>query len=196
MVTEARLAKIKRVLSHRQGTACIVMENVHDPHNVSAVLRSCDATGIPEVHLLYHSGTDFPELAKSSSSSAVKWMPTIQHNSVAECYEHLRSRGFKILTTHLSADAVSLYDTDLTEPVALVFGNEHEGVSEEAVAKADGNIVIPQVGMIQSLNISVACAVSVYELYRQRDVKGMYDEVSLPQETYERRLKLWSDNHK
>src|SRR6185436_18898253 len=85
----------------------------------------------------------------------------------------------KIYTTHLSTDAVGLHELNLTEPVALVFGNEHSGVSDEIIAMADGNFIIPQVGIIKSLNISVACAVSLYEAYRQKMNAGHYEQVKL-----------------
>jgi tRNA (guanosine-2'-O-)-methyltransferase len=91
----------------------------------------------------------------------------------------------------MSSDAVSLFDVDLTQPVALVFGNEHDGVSEEARNAADGNVIIPQVGMIQSLNISVACAVSLFEAMRQRMVAGMYDTPQYSNDELERRINDW-----
>ncbi|HXF99326.1 MAG TPA: RNA methyltransferase, partial [Bacteroidota bacterium] len=150
------------MLRRRQPDLTVVLENIHDPHNVSAVLRSCDAVGVMQVELLYYI-EKFPRIGKKSSSSANKWLERRKHTSVDECYTTLRREGFTIYATRLGADAVSLYDLDLTKKVALVFGNEHRGVSDEAAEKADGNFMIPMVGMIQSLNISVACAVSLYE---------------------------------
>ncbi|TAJ63421.1 MAG: RNA methyltransferase, partial [Chitinophagaceae bacterium] len=93
--------------------------------------------------------------------------------------------------THLSTDAVGLYEIDFTQPTALVFGNEHDGVSEEFRNMADGNFVIPQMGIIQSLNISVACAVSIYEAFRQKTVAGHYLRTSLPVEKQEAIKKDW-----
>jgi tRNA (guanosine-2'-O-)-methyltransferase len=132
-----------------------------------------------DVHLVYHSGQSFPELGEKSSASARKWVLTHKHSSIDECYEYLRKEGKKILTTGMSNEARSLYAIDFTEPIAIVFGNEHAGVSEEAILKADGNMLIPQVGMIQSLNISVACAVTLYEAFRQRSINGMYDSIQM-----------------
>ncbi len=171
--SERRTAKVWEVLSKRQPDLTVVMENIHDPHNVSAVLRSCDAVGVMQVELLYNL-EKFPRIGKKSSSSANKWLERRKHTTVDECYSTLRQEGFTIYATHLGASAVSLYDIDLTQKVALVFGNEHRGVSEEAASKADGNFIIPMVGMIQSLNISVACAVSLYEALRQRMKGGVY----------------------
>lgn len=169
--SQRRLDKVKSVLSLRQPDLTVVMENIHDPHNVSAVLRSCDAVGILRVELLY-TLEKFPRIGKKSSSSANKWLERRKHTSVDDCYATLKAEGFSIFATHLGASSVSLYDLDLTRKVALVFGNEHRGVTEEAASKADGNFQIPMVGMIQSLNVSVACAVSLYEALRQRLAKG------------------------
>ncbi len=178
-LSDDRSEKIYACVSRRQPSLSIVLENVHDPHNVSAVLRSCDAVGVMDVHLVYHSGQSFPELGEKSSASARKWVLTHKHSSIDECYDCLRKEGKKILTTGMSNEARSLYAIDFTEPIAIVFGNEHAGVSEEAILKADGNMLIPQVGMIQSLNISVACAVTLYEAFRQRSINGMYDSIQL-----------------
>ncbi|MCE2755869.1 MAG: RNA methyltransferase [Ignavibacteriae bacterium] len=178
-LSDDRSEKIYACVSRRQPSLSIVLENVHDPHNVSAVLRSCDAVGVMDVHLVYHSGQSFPELGEKSSASARKWVLTHKHSSIDECYDCLRKEGKKILTTGMSNEARSLYAIDFTEPIAIVFGNEHAGVSEEAILKADGNMLIPQVGMIQSLNISVACAVTLYEAFRQRSLNGMYDSIQM-----------------
>ena len=178
-LSDDRSEKIYACVSRRQPSLSIVLENVHDPHNVSAVLRSCDAVGVIDVHLVYHTGQSFPELGEKSSASARKWVLTHKHSSIDECYDYLRKEGKKILTTGMSNEARSLYAIDFTEPIAIVFGNEHTGVSEEAILKADGNMLIPQVGMIQSLNISVACAVTLYEAFRQRSLKGMFDSIQM-----------------
>lgn len=172
--SERRMARIRDVLRKRQPDLTVVMENIHDPHNVSAVLRSCDAVGVMRVQLLYNL-EKFPRIGKKSSSSANKWLTWNKFTTVDECYAALRAEGYAIYATHLSNEAASLYELDLTKKVALVFGNEHRGVSDEAAARADGNFTIPMAGMIQSLNVSVACAVSLYEAMRQRLARGAYD---------------------
>ncbi len=172
--TEQRRAKILRMLHHRQPTLTVILENVHDPHNVSAVIRSCDAVGVLDVHLVYTGNQHFPELGERSSASARKWVRLVKHRSIQECYAALRSQHMRIVTTCLGQPAQSLYDFDLTEPVAIAFGNEHTGLSVEACSLADANLIIPQVGMVQSLNISVACAVVLFEAMRQRLACGMY----------------------
>lgn len=176
--SDRRIEKVRSVLRSRQPDLTLVLENIHDPHNVSAVLRSCDAVGVLQVELLYNV-EKFPRIGKKSSSSASKWLNVRKHKTVEDCYALLHAEGFKIYATHLGTSAVSLYDIDLAGKVALVFGNEHRGVSKEAATKADGNFIIPMVGMIQSLNISVACAVSLYEALRQRFVRGQYTSSKL-----------------
>lgn len=185
-----RIEKVRAVLQKRQPDLTVVMENIHDPHNVSAVLRSCDAVGVMQVELLY-TVEKFPRIGKKSSSSANKWLERRKHTSVDACYATLRSEGFIIYATHLDSAAHSLYELDLTRKVALVFGNEHRGVSDEAAQKADGNFMIPMVGMIQSLNISVACAVSLYEAMRQRLIQHHYDAPKLTSQDLERLFHEW-----
>lgn len=190
-ITPERRERIRRVLERRQPTLTVVFENVHDPHNISAVVRSCDAVGVAEAHGIYTGRQVFPELGEKSSASARKWVDVHLHQSIDECFTALRSRGFRIYTTHMSSDAVSLHELDLTCPVALVFGNEKQGVTPEARERADGNFIIPQVGMIQSLNISVACAVSLYEAFRQRHAAGMYDTAQLDGSELEAKINDW-----
>lgn len=190
-MTPERRDRLVSVLDKRQPDLCIVLENVFDPHNISAVMRTCDAVGIQDIVVL---NTRIPRHKKwgpRSSSSAAKWLTVTQFDDAGKCFEHLRSRYKTILTTHLSADARSLHDIDFTGSVALVFGNEHNGVSNEIRALADGNFIIPQVGIIKSLNISVACAVTVYEAMRQRREAGLYDARRLPDARSVELLKEW-----
>lgn len=181
-MTPERSSKLLNVLSKRQASLTIVMENIEDPHNVSAVLRSCDAVGIQDVYVINNKEPRRKKWGYRSSSSAAKWLSVHQYDSLNECVADVRKNHKHILTTHLSSDAVSLYELNLTESVALVFGNEHFGVSDEMRSLSDGNFLVPQVGIITSLNISVACAVSIYEAFRQRTVAGMYDTPTLPQQ--------------
>ena len=194
-MTNERRARIEHVLSKRQNDLTVVLENVFDPHNISAVMRSCDAVGIQEIYVLNTKIPLHEKWGERSSSSADKWLTIHQFTDAAACFNELRERYDHILTTHLASDSVSLYDTDLTQKVALVFGNEHAGVSDEIRAMADGNFIIPQVGMIQSLNISVACAVSVYEAFRQKSVKGHYTKQKLQGIELELLNKQWGLEH-
>ena len=190
-MTKERQQKIESVLANRQNNLTVVLENVHDPHNISAVMRSCDAVGVQEIYVLNTKIPPHEKWGERSSSSAHKWLTIHQHIDLAECIAVLKNRYEKILTTHLSSDAVSLYNTDLTSSLALVFGNERDGVSDELMALSDGNFIIPQVGMIRSLNISVACAVTLYEAYRQKHAAGQYDQKSLTDIEYSLLSKQW-----
>jgi tRNA (guanosine-2'-O-)-methyltransferase len=173
MRSERRTKKIRAVLERRQPDLTLVMENIHDPHNVSAMLRSADAVGINEVNLVYTT-QKFPRIGSKSSSSANKWIGRRKFSTIEECYEKLRSEGFQILATKLDDSARQLYEFDLTTPTAFVFGNEHAGVTDAAAENADATVYIPMMGMIQSLNVSVACAVTIYEALRQRMNAGSY----------------------
>jgi tRNA (guanosine-2'-O-)-methyltransferase len=188
--TEKRLLKIKRVLNARQDSLTIVLENIHDPHNVSAIFRTCDATGIPEVSLIY-SIENFPRINRKSSASAFKWVDKRKYKSVKECYSELRSRGFKIYASALNENSRNLFELDLTKKAAIVLGNEHRGASEEAAALADETFMIPMFGMVQSLNVSVAAAVILYEALRQRLGKGMYNEPDSIVTELEAKMEVW-----
>jgi tRNA (guanosine-2'-O-)-methyltransferase len=190
-MTPERSEKLLKVLSRRQTDITVVMENVQDPHNISAVMRTCDAVGIQDIYILNTKIPRHQKFGAKSSSSAAKWLSVHQFDNVAECFEALRKNYETILTTHLSSDAVSLYEIDFTQSVALVFGNEHAGVSDEVRTLADGNFIIPQMGIIQSLNISVACAVSIYEAYRQKNIAGHYNSIALPENRLNILMQEW-----
>jgi tRNA (guanosine-2'-O-)-methyltransferase len=195
-MTPERHHKLTSVLNKRQGDITIVLENVSDPHNISAVMRTCDAVGVQEIYVLNTKIQQHKKWGAKSSSSAAKWLTIHQFEDATECFSSLRKRYSKILTTHLSSDAIGLHEIDMTQPIALVFGNEHSGVSDEIRAMADGNFIIPQVGIIQSLNISVACAVTLYEAFRQKTNAGQYNQQSLDAIRYNELFKEWEYNRK
>jgi len=192
-MTPERRQRLLSVLHKRQPNLTVVMENVQDPHNISAVMRTCDAVGIQSIYILTTRIPLHKKWGAKSSSSASKWLTIHQFDDVNKCVEALRNNYKKIFTTHLGVNSVSLYDIDFTESVALVFGNEHEGVSDELNAHADGNFIIPQMGIIQSLNISVACAVSIYEAFRQKQLAGHYKEPALSKDTINSYMQQWGD---
>ncbi|MEY4333937.1 MAG: hypothetical protein RJA92_1304 [Bacteroidota bacterium] len=190
-MTPERYNRMLSVIKNRQTNLTVVMENVNDPHNISAVMRTCDAVGIQDIYVLNTRIAKHDYFGVKSSSSAAKWLTVHQFTNVADCFAALRKNYNKIYTTHLSTDAVSLYELDFTDSVALVFGNEHDGVSTESIAMADGNFIIPQLGFIQSLNISVACAVSIYEAHRQKMAAGHYSKQSMTMDRQETLLRDW-----
>ena len=193
-MTPERTERLASVLNKRQDDITVVLENVYDPHNISAVMRTCDAVGVQEIFIL---NTKIPRHKKwgaKSSSSAAKWLTIHQFDDAADCFLSLRRRYSSILTTYLGNDSIGLHQLDLTKSIALVFGNEHSGVSDEIRQLADGNFVIPQAGIIRSLNISVACAVTLYEAYRQKILAGHYEHKKLDDARYNELLKEWSLN--
>ena len=190
-MTPERIQRLNNVLAKRQPQLTLVLENVADPHNISAVMRTADAVGIQDIYIL-NTKIELHEMwSAKASSSAAKWLTVHQFTNADECFAALRKNFDKIYTTHLSTDAVGLYELNLTQSVALVFGNEKSGCSDDIIKLADGNFIIPQVGIIKSLNISVACAITVYEAFRQKTLAGHYDTQQLTGQTLETLKTNW-----
>jgi tRNA (guanosine-2'-O-)-methyltransferase len=175
--TERRLARVLEVLRLRQPDLTVVAEDVYKPHNLSAMLRSADAVGIGRVHAIHPAGS-VPTFT-ATSASAERWVELIAHRTLADAAQAVRSEGMQILAAHLSDDAIDYRDADYTRPTAVLFGNERSGVSDGAAALADSHIVVPMQGMVQSLNVSVATAVILFEAQRQRREAGRYREPQL-----------------
>ena len=178
---DERRAVIDGVLACRQPDLTVLAEHLHKPRNFSAILRTCDAVGINEVHAI--PGEDGVSVHWNTSQGAEKWMNVRTHADFSSACGFLRKRGFRLVAAHLSEQAVDYREVDYTEPTALVVGTELFGVSEEAAAEADLQVMIPMRGMTQSLNVSVACAIVLYEALRQRDDKGLYGRPRLDEET-------------
>ena len=173
MPSERRLQRIREVLERRQEDLLVVLENVHDPHNASAVVRSCDAFGVGRVGLCY-THTVIPDISKGVAGHVPKWMEFEEYGSYEACTEALRGRGLRIYATQLGEGACDYLDVDWTEPSAIVLGNEHQGCAPELLALADATVMVPMQGMAQSLNVSVAGAVLLAEAARQRQASGRY----------------------
>jgi tRNA (guanosine-2'-O-)-methyltransferase len=188
--TEKRIEKIKWVLSKRQPSLRVVIENIHDPHNVSAIFRTCDAAGVPKVSLVYNI-EKFPKIGKKSSASAYKWIEREKHKSIDECYIQLKKEKYNIYASSLNPNSKNLYDLDFTKQTAIVFGNEHRGLSKEAEELADERFYIPMFGMVQSLNVSVSAAITIYEALRQRSLKGLYDKSELSSKELKKLIDEW-----
>ena len=194
IMTPERRKKLLSVIGKRQNDLAVVLENVFDPHNVSAIMRTCDAVGVQELFVV---NTRIPLHKKygfKSSRSANKWVTVHQFSNTAECFAEVKRRYSLILTTRLDDASVSLYDMNFLGSIALVFGNEVYGVSDEVQQYADGSFIIPQVGMIESLNISVACAVTLYEAFRQKNLAGHYGQASLTGDALKRVYNEWGLN--
>lgn len=158
---------MRQVLEHRHDDLVVVLENIHDAHNASAILRSCDAFGVGRLALVY-TNQEFPEISSGVAAKVQKWLQIERYSSAEECVSALHDEGVKVFATELTDNAQDYLDVDFSGPSAIVLGNEHAGCSAEMVALADGGIIIPMVGFVQSLNVSVAAAVVVAEMARQR----------------------------
>lgn len=191
-MTPERSHKLQSVVAKRQDNLTVVLENVEDPRNIAAIMRSCDAVGIQDIYLVHPKEKRPRNWGFLSARSAEKWVTLHHFDETADCIAQLKQQQFTILTTHLSSDAISLYEVDFTKRIALVFGNERHGVSNTIRELAHGNFMVPQVGMIQSLNISVACAVSIYEAYRQKLAAGHYAAPALSPGRRDALLQQWS----
>ena len=188
-MTPERYKRLSQVLDKRQPDITVVLENVFDPHNVSAVMRTCDAIGIQEVYILNDRIPPHKKWGYRSSSTATEWLTLYQFTEAESCFNEIRKKYKKVLTSHLSEDASDMFSIDFTESIALVFGNETLGVSEDIRKFSDGDFIIPQVGVIKSLNISVACAVTLYEAFRQKKISGHYESPKL-NESHRRELDI------
>ena len=188
--TPEREAKLKEALRQRQYDLTLVLSNIHDPHNVSAIYRSCDAFGVAQVHLHYTTEA-FPKLGGKSSGSARKWVESRRHRDSGELFGALRGEGMQILATSFSTAAKPLRQWDMLKPTAIILGNEHAGVERELLDAADGELYIPMRGMIQSFNVSVAAAIILAEAARQREEAGFYDRPLAEDEEFQRRYEQW-----
>jgi tRNA (guanosine-2'-O-)-methyltransferase len=190
MPTKERTKKAKQVLSLRQPDLRVALEEVTNTHNASAVVRTCDAAGIMYVEIISASGEPFP-VNRAISTRAEKWLRFNYYSSTSECLKHLKDEGFTIAATHLDEEAIPYTSLDYTEPTVIVFGNESEGISEEALKLSDHVIKIPMVGMVQSLNLSVSVGIILYEAMKQRQDKGYYANSRLSSDEFQSFLNQW-----
>lgn len=170
MITQKRLEKIRAVAKRRQQ-GIIVLEDIYDPHNAAAVLRTADAFGIQKVYFIFEKQKKFnpKKVGKTTSSSANKWLDFKIFDSTEKCLKELKKQGYYTLATILDSRAKSIFKTKFTQSkIALLLGNEHAGLSATAINLSDAHIYIPMQGFVQSLNLSVTAAVCMYEMSRQR----------------------------
>jgi tRNA (guanosine-2'-O-)-methyltransferase len=172
-MTMERYQKILTMLRKRQSDLTILAEDVYKPHNLSAMLRSCDAVGIGKVHATNPTGgvATFNE----TSASAEKWVKVQVHPEIQTAVTEVKAKGMQLFAAHFSDKALDFRDVDYTKPSCILFGNEKWGVSEQAAELVDAHVIIPMLGMVPSLNVSVATAIILFEAQRQRRSAGMYD---------------------
>ena len=188
-MTPERFQRICSVLNRRQPDLSVLLDNVHKPHNFSAIIRSCDAVGVLEAHGVWPDPRLRP--TNHTSGGSRKWVQVKNHRTVEGAVDVLRGKGHRIYAAHLSQTALDYRDVDYTLPTAIVLGAELEGLSREGMALADEHIRIPIVGMVHSLNVSVAAAIILFEAQRQRQQAGFYDVIRLDPDTYRHTLFEW-----
>ncbi|MFN6338281.1 MAG: TrmH family RNA methyltransferase [Cyanobacteriota bacterium] len=187
-----RFARLKAVLDRRMGDLTVLLERVEKPHNLSAILRSCDAVGVLEAHAICREGR-LPTF-NSTAQGSQKWVPLRVHGDGVLALTALKHQGFRLYGTHLGVEALDYRLCDFTGPTAFVLGAEKWGLSEEVAALVDQAVFIPMRGMVQSLNVSVAAATLLFEALRQRQVAGLVPErgEGVPPERYGELLFHWA----
>ncbi len=184
-MTPDRLQRINSMLDQRQPDLTVCMEGVHKSHNLAAVVRTADAIGVSDVHAVWKNET--MRVSGGSAAGSQNWIDVHNYNNTEDAINTLKAQGMQVLVTNLSATAVDFREIDYTKPTAIILGQEKFGASEKALAMADQDIIIPMVGMVQSLNVSVACSVVLYEAQRQRQAAGMYQQ---PRISLQRRQRI------
>ena len=185
-----RFEKIKEVLLKRQTDLTVIMDNIHKPHNFNAIVRTCDAVGIQDVH--YIPVTKGYRRLNYYAKGSQKWVEAHQHNDFADVANDFKNKGFQLLAAHFSDNAIDYREVDYTQPTAIVMGTELAGISDETAQIVDKHIVVPMQGMVASLNVSVASAVILFEAQKQRLAAGMYENRSIQDERYHKLLFEWS----
>lgn len=189
-MTPERFHRLRRVLARRQPDLTVLMEVVHKPHNLSAVVRTLDAVGGFEAHAVTEE--ESVDLFHMLAGGAKRWVPVHTHPTLEQAAAELRQRGFRLLAAHPAEGTVDFREIDYTKPTAILLGQEKDGLTDAAVAAADRWIAIPMKGMGASLNVSVAAALILFEAERQRQAAGLYETSRLPPERFERTLFEWA----
>jgi tRNA (guanosine-2'-O-)-methyltransferase len=189
-MTPERFEKLKAVLARRQPDLTVLMEDVHKTHNIAAIIRTCDAVGVFEAHAV----SEDPELRRHHMIAAGtrKWVPVHTYATLEAAVGRIREQGLHIVAAHLDEEAVDYRELDYTQPIALLLGSELWGVSPDAARLADITVRVPMHGLVESLNVSVAAALVLFEAARQREQAGLYDTQRLDQECFRQRLFEWA----
>jgi tRNA (guanosine-2'-O-)-methyltransferase len=175
IISENRLKKIKQVASNRQKDFVVVLEDIYDPHNAAAIIRTCDGLGIQKVYFIFEEVDSYnpKKVGKLSSSSANKWVDFELFKSTKICLNKLKREGYEIYATILDEEAEDLYKIDFlkSKKIAILVGSESVGLSQKAIQLSDRKIYMPMKGMVQSFNVSVTAAIFLSEIIRQRTGK-------------------------
>ncbi len=189
-MTPERYNKIKQVLQNRQMDLTVIMDNIHKPHNFNAIVRTCDAVGIQDVQ--YIPVTKGYRQLNYYAKGSQKWVKAHKHNTFPAVAGKFKDKGYQLLAAHFSDEAVDYRQINYTIPTAIVMGTELKGINDETASIVDKHITIPMHGMIASLNVSVACAVILFEAQQQRLAANMYGKRTMLDERYDKLLFEWS----
>ena len=184
-----RYQRILDMLALRQPDLTVLMDGVHKPHNLAAIVRTCDAVGIDQLHAVYPH--EQVEECHHTASGSNRWVQVSQHKTTALALSHLKKEGYQVVAAHLSDTAVSYRSIDYTKKTCVVVGAELEGVSQTSIEQVDEHIIIPMMGMVQSLNVSVATAIILYEAQRQREEAGAYSTQKVNLASYQEKIVKW-----
>jgi tRNA (guanosine-2'-O-)-methyltransferase len=188
-VTPERIARLREVLDRRQPDLSVITDFIHKPRNTSAIVRICDAVGIMQVHMV--TGDAGYRAFRGTGMGSHNWVEVLRYGSLHEAVEQVRSESMQVLAAHPSVDTRDFREADYTRPTALLLGTERAGLGEDAIAGADHCIAIPMMGMVNSLNVSVAAGIVLAEAQRQRQGAGYYDRRRIDDPTFERLFFEW-----
>lgn len=189
-MTPERFQKLKRTLDRRQPDLTLLTEQIHKPRNIAALVRTSDAVGMHELHMVWPWGKHRPYSGTAMGSD--RWVNIHRHESMSQAISHLKSGGYQIFAAHLSDKSRDYREVDYRQPCAILMGNEKKGVSEQALAQVDQEIIIPMEGMVESYNVSVAAAIILAEAHRQRQAAGLYEGCRLPEAEYRACFFRWA----
>ena len=189
-MTPERYQKLLRTLDLRQPDLTLLTEQIHKPRNIAALVRTSDAVGIHQLHMVWHKEQHRPFSGTAMGSD--RWVDVVRHESMCSAIDNLHSKNYQVYAAHLSDEAVDFRSVDYTLPCAILMGNEKQGVSDLAASKVDKHIVIPMMGMVESFNVSVAAAIILAEAQRQRQNSGYYDAVRLSDGDYKSTFFRWA----
>jgi len=187
-----RYERLKSVLNKRMSNLTVLIENVEKPHNLSAIIRSCDAVGVLEAYAIFNKEKLLT--FNSTAQGSQKWVQINQYKETTEAIKILKNKGFRLYGTNLNPKSIDYRECNFEGPTAFVLGAEKWGISEEASNLMDEHIYIPMRGMVESLNVSVAASTLLFEATRQRKVANIIPESGegMSKETYNKRIFEWA----
>ena len=187
-----RFERIKSVLNRRISNLTVLIENVEKPHNLSAIIRSCDAVGILEAYAIFNKEKFLT--FNSTAQGSQKWVHINQYKESSEAIKILKKKGFKLYGTNLNPSSIDYRKCNFKGPTAFVLGAEKWGISEKAASLVDAHIHIPMRGMVESLNVSVAASALLFEALRQRQAANLIPESGegMSQEIYKEKIFEWA----